>query len=146
MYDYMNGIVKAIYSDGSSKDVSNYLYMPEEQLEEETTEITIIYTEDSITKYAKQKIEVVKDDGGDNQGNNGNDGNSGNSGNNNSENNNNNYNSNDSSSNNQNDSKDSDKASGKIPQTGSNSIMLIAGVILSLISAVIYVKIKKLEI
>ena len=77
--------------------------------------------------------------------NNDNDGNSGNSGNNNSENNNN-YNSNDSSSNNQNDSKDSDKASGKIPQTGSNSIMLIAGVILSLISAVIYVKIKKLEI
>lgn len=145
-FDKTGMVVKAIYSDGSSKDVSNYLYMPEEQLEEETTEITIIYTEDSITKYAKQKIEVVKDDGGDNQGNNGNDGNSGNSGNNNSENNNNNYNSNDSSSNNQNDSKDSDKASGKIPQTGSNSIMLIAGVILSLISAVIYVKIKKLEI
>lgn len=71
-FDKTGMVVKAIYSDGNSKEVTDYICMPEEQLEKETTEITIIYTEDTITKYAKQKIEVVEDGGGDNQGDNNN--------------------------------------------------------------------------
>lgn len=54
-FDKTGMVVKAIYSDGNSKEVTDYICMPEEQLEKETTEITIIYTEDTITKYAKQK-------------------------------------------------------------------------------------------
>ena len=126
-FDKTGMVVKAIYSDGNSKEVTDYICMPEEQLEKETTEITIIYTEDTITKYAKQKIEVVEDGGGDNQG----DNNNSNNGNNN---------------NNTNDGKNEDKADGKIPQTGENSIMLIAGAILTVISVIIYIKIKKFEI
>lgn len=153
-------VVKAIYSDGNSKEVTDYICMPEEQLEKETTEITIIYTEDTITKYAKQKIEVVEDGGGDNQGDNNNNNdnnnndndNSGNNNGNNSNNNNNNNNSNNGNNNNSNnnnntnDGKKEDKVDGKIPQTGENSIMLIAGAILTVISVIIYIKIKKFEI
>lgn len=158
-FDKTGMVVKAIYSDGNSKEVTDYICMPEEQLEKETTEITIIYTEDTITKYAKQKIEVVEDGGGDNQGdnNNNNDNNNNdndNSGNNNNGNNNNNNNNNSNNGNNNNsnnnnntnDGKNEDKADGKIPQTGENSIMLIAGAILTVISVIIYIKIKKFEI
>ena len=159
-FDKTGMVVKAIYSDGNSKEVTDYICMPEEQLEKETTEITIIYTEDTITKYAKQKIEVVEDGGGDNQGDNNNNndnnnndndnsennnnGNNGNNSNNNNSNNGNNNNSNNN--NNTNDGKNEDKVDGKIPQTGENSIMLIAGAILTVISVIIYIKIKKFEI
>lgn len=159
-FDKTGMVVKAIYSDGNSKEVTDYICMPEEQLEKETTEITIIYTEDTITKYAKQKIEVVEDGGGDNQGDNNNNNdnnnndndNSGNNNGNNSNNNNNNNNSNNGNNNNSNnnnntnDGKKEDKVDGKIPQTGENSIMLIAGAILTVISVIIYIKIKKFEI
>lgn len=155
-FDKTGMVVKAIYSDGNSKEVTDYICMPEKQLEKETTEITIIYTEDTITKYAKQKIEVVEDGGGDNQGDNNNNNdnnnndndNSGNNNNgNNSNNNNNNNNSNNGNNNNNtNDGKNEDKVDGKIPQTGENSIMLIAGAILTVISVIIYIKIKKFEI
>ena len=50
------------------------------------------------------------------------------------------------SNNNTNDGKNEDKVDGKIPQTGENSIMLIAGAILTVISVIIYIKIKKFEI
>lgn len=159
-FDKTGMVVKAIYSDGNSKEVTDYICMPEEQLEKETTEITIIYTEDTITKYAKQKIEVVEDGGGDNQGDNNNNNdnnnndndNSGNNNGNNSNNNNNNNNSNNGNNNNSNnnnntnDGKKEDKVDGKIPQTGENSIMLITGAILTVISVIIYIKIKKFEI
>lgn len=155
-FDKTGMVVKAIYSDGNSKEVTDYICMPEKQLEKQTTEITIIYTEDTITKYAKQKIEVVEDGGGDNQGDNNNNNdnnnndndNSGNNNNgNNSNNNNNNNNSNNGNNNNNtNDGKNEDKVDGKIPQTGENSIMLIAGAILTVISVIIYIKIKKFEI
>lgn len=159
-FDKTGMVVKTIYSDGNSKEVTDYICMPEEQLEKETTEITIIYTEDTITKYAKQKIEVVEDGGGDNQGDNNNNNdnnnndndNSGNNNGNNSNNNNNNNNSNNGNNNNSNnnnntnDGKKEDKVDGKIPQTGENSIMLIAGAILTVISVIIYIKIKKFEI
>lgn len=159
-FDKTGMVVKAIYSDGNSKEVTDYICMPEEQLEKETTEITIIYTEDTITKYAKQKIEVVEDGGGDNQGdnnnnndnnNNDNDNSGNNNGNNSNKNNNNNNsnngnNNNSNNNNNTNDGKKEDKVDGKIPQTGENSIMLIAGAILTVISVIIYIKIKKFEI
>lgn len=160
-FDKTGMVVKAIYSDGNSKEVTDYICMPEEQLEKETTEITIIYTEDTITKYAKQKIEVVEDGGGDNQGDNNNNndnnnndndnsGNNNNGNNSNSNNNNNNSNNgnnnNSNNNNNTNDGKNEDKVDGKIPQTGENSIMLIAGAILTVISVIIYIKIKKFEI
>lgn len=160
-FDKTGMVVKAIYSDGNSKEVTDYICMPEEQLEKETTEITIIYTEDTITKYAKQKIEVVEDGGGDNQGDNNNNNDNNNNDNDNSENNNNGNNSNNNNNNNNsnngnnnnsnnnnntNDGKNEDKADGKIPQTGENSIMLIAGAILTVISVIIYIKIKKFEI
>lgn len=160
-FDKTGMVVKAIYSDGNSKEVTDYICMPEEQLEKETTEITIIYTEDTITKYAKQKIEVVEDGGGDNQGDNNNNNDNNNNDNDNSENNNNGNNSNNNNNNNNsnngnnnnsnnnnntNDGKNEDKVDGKIPQTGENSIMLIAGAILTVISVIIYIKIKKFEI
>jgi len=160
-FDKTGMVVKAIYSDGNSKEVTDYICMPEEQLEKETTEITIIYTEDTITKYAKQKIEVVEDGGGDNQGDNNNNNNNNNNDNDNSGNNNNGNNSNSNNNNNNsnngnnnnsnnnnntNDGKNEDKVDGKIPQTGENSIMLIAGAILTVISVIIYIKIKKFEI
>ena len=159
-FDKTGMVVKAIYSDGNSKEVTDYICMPEEQLEKETTEITIIYTEDTITKYAKQKIEVVEDGGGDNQGDNNNNNNNNNNDNDNSENNNGNNsnnnnnnnnsnngnNNNSNNNNNTNDGKNEDKVDGKIPQTGENSIMLIAGAILTVISVIIYIKIKKFEI
>lgn len=160
-FDKTGMVVKAIYSDGNSKEVTDYICMPEEQLEKETTEITIIYTEDTITKYAKQKIEVVEDGGGDNQGDNNNNNDNNNNDNDNSENNNNGNNSNNNNNNNNsnngnnnnsnnnnntNDGKNEDKVDGKIPQTGENSIMLIAGAILTVVSVIIYIKIKKFEI
>lgn len=111
-------------------------------------------------KTATFNVEVVEDGGGDNQGDNNNNNdnnnndndNSGNNNGNNSNNNNNNNNSNNGNNNNSNnnnntnDGKKEDKVDGKIPQTGENSIMLIAGAILTVISVIIYIKIKKFEI
>ena len=55
----LNGIVvKAYYSDGSSKAITNYTYTPQTVSSADDTEITISYTESGITKTAIQEITV----------------------------------------------------------------------------------------
>ena len=55
----LNGIVvKAYYSDGSSKAITNYTYTPQTVSSADDTEITISYTEAGITKTAIQEITV----------------------------------------------------------------------------------------
>jgi len=52
--------VVAKYSDGSSKEITNYTIENGEELKEGQTSIKISYTEGNITKTVEQKITVVK--------------------------------------------------------------------------------------
>lgn len=52
--------VIAKYSDGTSKEVTNYTYSPNGELKTSDTEITITYNENGISKTAKVSIEVEK--------------------------------------------------------------------------------------
>ena len=51
-------VVTAYYSDGSSKQVTNYTYSPTTISSNNDTEITISYTEEGITKTAIQEVTV----------------------------------------------------------------------------------------
>ncbi len=51
--------VTAKYSDGTSKEVTNYTYTPTEALKTSDTKVTVSYTEDGVTKTAEQKITVA---------------------------------------------------------------------------------------
>ena len=60
--------VIAKYSDGTSKEITNYTYTPSEALKTSDTKVTVSYTEDGVTKTAEQKITIagvtsVKKDG-----------------------------------------------------------------------------------
>ena len=57
-FDTASMIVKAQYSDGSSKTISSYTYSPQTITSNDDTEITISYTEDNITETAIQDITV----------------------------------------------------------------------------------------
>lgn len=51
-------VVTAKYSDGTSKEVTNYTYSPNGALSKSNTKITISYTESGVTKTVEQKITV----------------------------------------------------------------------------------------
>ena len=50
--------VQAIYSDGSTSDITNFTYKPEEELTEKDKEIIIKYSEDKISKEIAIPITV----------------------------------------------------------------------------------------
>ena len=52
--------VIATYSDGSTKEITNYKYTPMENLTKDDTKVTISYTENGVTKVIEQTI-TVKD-------------------------------------------------------------------------------------
>ena len=56
--DLTGMVLKAYYSDGSSKEVTNYTYTPTVINSNNDTEITISYTEDGITKTTIQEVTV----------------------------------------------------------------------------------------
>lgn len=56
--DLSGMVVTAYYSDGSSKEVTNYTYSPTTISSNDDTEITITYTEDGITKTTIQEVTV----------------------------------------------------------------------------------------
>ena len=57
-FDPTGMVVKAYYSDGSSKEITDYTYEPAGELSESDETITVSYTEDGITKKAYQDITV----------------------------------------------------------------------------------------
>lgn len=57
-FDPTGMVVKAYYSDGSSKVITDYTYEPKGELTEKDETITVSYTEDGITKKAYQDITV----------------------------------------------------------------------------------------
>ena len=77
-------VITASYSDGTSKEVTNYSYEPKGALSKSTTKIIISYTESGVTKTTEQKITVNakatsntdKDDDKNNNNNNNNNNNS----------------------------------------------------------------------
>ena len=56
--DLTGMVVHAFYSDGTSREISNYTYSPHVVSSASDTEVTITYTEDGITKTAIQDITV----------------------------------------------------------------------------------------
>jgi len=68
--------VIAKYSDGTSKEITDYKVLNGDKLEKEQTSVTITYTEENVTKSVEQKITVTQDSlGNGDDNNNGNDGN-----------------------------------------------------------------------
>jgi len=67
-------VIKAVYSDGTEKEITDYKYSPSDELEKTDTRITITYTENGVTKTVNQNITVtagdVNKDGEDNAVNN----------------------------------------------------------------------------
>ena len=61
-FDKTGMVVLAKYSDGSSKEITNYTYTPEGNLKLTDTTITISYTEGEITKTIERKITIGKKD------------------------------------------------------------------------------------
>ena len=59
-FDKTGMVVKAKYSDGSSKEITDYKYSPEGELKETDAKITISYTEKEVTKTIEQNITVKK--------------------------------------------------------------------------------------
>lgn len=60
----------AKYSDGTSKEITDYKYSPEGELKTTDTKITISYTENETTKTIEQEIKVTKKTGETNKENN----------------------------------------------------------------------------
>lgn len=58
-------VVKAIYSDGTEKEIEDYTYSPIGDLSTLSTKITISYTENGVTKTATQKITIKAEQGKD---------------------------------------------------------------------------------
>ncbi len=67
-------VIKAVYSNGTEKEITDYKYSPSGELSTSSTKITITYTENGVTKTATQNITVnskdVSKDGEDNTTNN----------------------------------------------------------------------------
>ena len=57
-FDKTGMVVVAIYSDGTSKEITSYTISPQEELKKENEYITISYIEDGVTKTTQQKINV----------------------------------------------------------------------------------------
>lgn len=62
-FDKTGMVIKAIYEDGTSKQVENYTITPSTALKLSDTKITIAYTENGVTKEAVHKIRVVNSNG-----------------------------------------------------------------------------------
>ena len=62
-FDKTGMVVKAIYEDGTSKQVENYTITPSTALKLSDTKVTIAYTENGVTKEAVHKIRVVNSNG-----------------------------------------------------------------------------------
>lgn len=58
LFDTTGMVVTAIMADGSTKTVTDYTYTPK-IISGDTTEITIYYTEDGVTKTCVQEIEIT---------------------------------------------------------------------------------------
>lgn len=62
-FDKTGMVIKAIYEDGTSKQVENYTITPSTALKLSDTKVTIAYTENGVTKEAVHKIRVVNSNG-----------------------------------------------------------------------------------
>lgn len=60
-FDKTGMVVTAEYSDGTSKEITDYRYTPSEELKATDKKITISYTEGEITKTVQQDIIVITD-------------------------------------------------------------------------------------
>lgn len=58
-FDKTGMVVTAKYSDGTSKEITDYTYTPNGKLKVTDKEITISYTEGDITKTARQEITLI---------------------------------------------------------------------------------------
>ena len=58
-FDKKGMVVTAEYSDGTSKEITNYTYTPSGELKATDEKVTISYTEEEITKTAEQEIKVM---------------------------------------------------------------------------------------
>lgn len=58
-FDKTGMVVTAEYSDGTTKEVTDYTYSPEGKLSELNTKITVTYKEGDVTKTAEQAIKVT---------------------------------------------------------------------------------------
>ena len=58
-FDKTGMVVTAEYSDGTSKEITNYTYTPSEALNTTDKKITISYTEGEVTKTVAQEITVI---------------------------------------------------------------------------------------
>lgn len=59
-FDKTGMVVTAEYSDGTSKEITNYTYTPSGELKATDKKVTISYTEGEVTKTAEQEITVTK--------------------------------------------------------------------------------------
>jgi len=55
-------VVKAVYSDGTEKEITDYKYSPSDELSTTSKRITITYTENGVTKTANQSITINSTD------------------------------------------------------------------------------------
>ena len=120
-FDKTGMVITATYSDGTKRKVTNYTYTPNGALSTQDTEITISYTEGSVTKKAKQKITVTKTST-----------NTGNTG-----------SSNGSTTNGSLSKKDSTVVNQKIPQLGIISYLGFGIIAIAIIGTISYIKYKK---
>ena len=59
-FDKTGMVVTAKYSDGTSKEITNYTISPDRELKTSDTKVIISYTEEGTTKAVEQEIEVKK--------------------------------------------------------------------------------------
>lgn len=60
-FDKSGMVITATYSDGSTKQITNYSVSPLAELKVGDTQVVITYTENGVTKTAEQTISVAKD-------------------------------------------------------------------------------------
>lgn len=137
-FDKSGMVITAKYTDGSSKEVTNYTYEPNGALSKSNTKVTISYTESGITKTTEQNIVVNEKSMSDSDEN---------KNNNNSNNNNNNIN-NSSNSTNQTGKEDPTTANKILAKTGVKDYIyiFIAAVSIIVIGIVHYIKYNKYKI
>ena len=67
-FDKSGMVVKATYSDGTTKEITGYSYTPSGALSTSDSKVTISYTEGGVTKTATQAITVKSSSGDDTSG------------------------------------------------------------------------------
>jgi len=67
-FDTAGMVIKAVYDDGTSQNVTGYLVTPNGALKETDNKVGITYTENGIKKQVEQKISVSKALGGEAKG------------------------------------------------------------------------------